>query len=197
MQLLYAKPSPFARKARVLLRERGLQDRILEVPVAPYESPTELIAANPASKVPALRLDDGKVIIESNLIAAHLDSLGSHPALVPLGQHAAQLQCWGRAEALTAAALTIVLEGRRDAALRSEAWVARQNAAIERTLAALELGHGDLASPLGYAHIVLGAALGFLDFRLPVIAWRDAQPRLATWFAEFSQRPSMLATAPA
>ncbi len=65
MQLFYAKPSPFARRARVLLRERGLQDRIVEVAVAPYDSPPELLAANPASKVPALRLDDGTVIVES------------------------------------------------------------------------------------------------------------------------------------
>ena len=117
--------------------------------------------------------------------------------MVPPGQHTAQLQCWGRAEALTAAALAIVLESRRDTALRSQAWVARQNAAIERTLAALEQSRGDLVLPFGYPHIVLGAALGFLDFRLPDIAWREAQPRLATWFAELSQRPSMLATAPA
>jgi len=48
----------------------------------------------------------------------------------------------------------------------------------------------------GYAHIVLGVALGCLDSRLSSIDWRGGQPRLAQWYATFAQRDSMRATAP-
>ena len=73
MKLYYAKPSPFARRVRVLLRERGLLSRIDEIATGPWDSPAELLAVNPASKVPTLVLDDGTTLTESALIATHLD----------------------------------------------------------------------------------------------------------------------------
>jgi glutathione S-transferase len=44
--------------------------------------------------------------------------------------------------------------------------------------------------------ITLGVALGYLDFRMPELAWRNNRPALATWYETFSQRKSMLATVP-
>jgi len=55
MKLYHAKPSPFARRVRVLLRERGLLSRIDEIATAPWDSPAELLAVNPASKVTQLQ----------------------------------------------------------------------------------------------------------------------------------------------
>ena len=76
MKLYHAKPSPFARRVRVLLRERGLMSRIDEIATAPWDSPAELLAVNPASKVPTLVLDDGTTLTESALIATYLDGVG-------------------------------------------------------------------------------------------------------------------------
>ncbi|MNQ66114.1 hypothetical protein D3C85_805960 [compost metagenome] len=39
-------------------------------------------------------------------------------------------------------------------------------------------------------------ALGYLDLRHPDLNWRDAHPQLSAWYAQVSQRPSMLATVP-
>jgi glutathione S-transferase len=195
MQLFFAKPSPFARRVRVLLRERGLLDRVAERATAPFDSAAELLAVNPASKVPVLVLADGSALSESFLIAAHLDTLGDAAPLLPEGHEVQALQLWGLAEGLTTAAWLMVIEGRRDQAQRSPAWVARQQAAVERSLAALALSPALHATP-GYAQFVLGAALGFLDFRLPALAWRDAQPQLADWYAVFAQRPAMIDTVP-
>ena len=44
--------------------------------------------------------------------------------------------------------------------------------------------------------ITIGAALGYLDFRFPDIAWRTTRPQLAAWQAGFDARPSMAATRP-
>jgi glutathione S-transferase len=84
MKLYHAKPSPFARRVRVLLRERGLLSRIDEIATAPWDSPAELLAVNPASKVPTLVLDDGITLKESALIATHLDGLGDAAPLLPV-----------------------------------------------------------------------------------------------------------------
>ncbi|MCK9689399.1 hypothetical protein [Scleromatobacter humisilvae] len=42
MNLYYATPPLFARRVRVLLRERGLLSRINEIAVASWDSPVEL-----------------------------------------------------------------------------------------------------------------------------------------------------------
>jgi glutathione S-transferase len=195
MKLYHAKPSPFARRVRVLLRERGLLSRIDEIATAPWDSPAELLAVNPASKVPALVLDDGTTLTESALIATHLDGLGDVAPLLPGAAMTRLLHAWGLAEGLTAAAWLAVVEARRDEAQRSPAWLARQRDAINRCLVALE-AVAPLPPAPSYAHIVLGVALGYLDFRLSSIDWRSGQPRLAQWYATFAQRDAMRATAP-
>jgi glutathione S-transferase len=126
MKLYYAKPSPYARRVRVLLRERGLLSRIDEIATAPWDSPAKFSAVTPMSKVPALVLDDGTLLTESALIAAHLDGLGDVPALVPGTAMTRMLHAWGLAEGLTAAARLIAVEARRDEAQRSPTWLARQ-----------------------------------------------------------------------
>jgi len=195
VKLYYAKPSPYARRVRVLLRKRGLLSRRDEITIAPWDSPAKLLAVNPTSKVPALVLDDSTTLTESALIAAHLDCLGDAAPLLPDAAMTRLLQVWGLAEGLTAAARLVVVEARRDEAQRSPAWLARQRDAIDRCLAALETV-APLPPELSYAHIVLGVALGYLDFRLSSIDWRSGRPRLAQWYATFAQRDAMRATAP-
>jgi glutathione S-transferase len=195
MKLYYSKPSPFARRVRVLLRERGLLSQIDEIATAPWDSPVELLAVSPASKVPTLVLDDGATLTESALIATHLDGLGDAAPLLPGADMVRLLHVWGLAEGLTAAAWLIVVETRRDEAQRSPTWLTRQRDAIDRCLAALE-SVAPLPSAPSYTHVVLGVALGYLDFRLSSIDWRSGQPHLAQWYATFAQRDAMQATAP-
>lgn len=126
MNLYYAKPSPFARRVRVLLRERGPPGRVEEIAIAPWESPVELLTISPASKVPAPVLDDGSTLTESVLIATHLDGLGDAAPLLPGDTMPRLLHAWGLAEGLTSAARSPVVEARRDVAQRSPAWLARQ-----------------------------------------------------------------------
>jgi glutathione S-transferase len=75
-----------------------------------------------------------------------------------------------------------------------EAFLARQKAAVDRGLAALEAAPPQGLSDIGA--IAVGCALGYLDFRFAGEPWRDAHPRLAAWFAEVSALPPMARTAP-
>ena len=83
MQLFHSPTSPYARKCRVVARERDLMADLEEVACNPMEDPAALHASNPLGKVPCLVLDDGMAIFDSPVIAEYLDGLGNAPALIP------------------------------------------------------------------------------------------------------------------
>jgi glutathione S-transferase len=76
-------------------------------------------------------------------------------------------------------------------------WLDGQRDKIRRTLAMLEKDAiAELTSHFDVAAISVACALGYLDLRHPDLRWREANPQLAAWFFEVSQRASMLATLP-
>ncbi len=198
MKLYVANTSPYARKARMVVIEKGLEDRVELISRNPYDESPDLKAANPLGKVPALVTDDGAAIFDSPVICAYLDGLSDESPLIP-----ASADRWRvlTAEALTDgildAAYNTVMERRRPEEERSEMWQERWASAIFRSVDAVEADLEGFQGPLSLAQIGLGAALGYLDFRLPDLAWREAHPRSAEWFAAFTQRPSMQQTDPA
>jgi glutathione S-transferase len=197
MQLIYAKPSPYSRKVRVTVLEKGVADRVEEIIASPMEDPAVLLAANPLGKVPALRLDDGQCLYDSWVICEYLDSLAPAPRLIPDGaERFAVLRRAALADGVLDAAVTARLELLRPEALRWAPWTDRQRRAIERGLAVMEQDVAALGPALTLAHIEFAFTLEYLDFRLPDLAWRAGHPALAAWLGAFSQRPSMLATVP-
>ena len=197
MQLIYARPSPFSRKARVVIIEKGLAGRVEDIVASPMEDPATLLDANPLGKVPALRLDDGRCLYDSWVICEYLDSLVPTPRLIPDG--AARFDLLRRcalADGVLDAAVTARMELLRPEDIRWAPWTDRQRRAIGRGLGAMAQDVAALGPTVTLAHVEFAVALGYLDFRFADIAWRDAHPALAAWFAEFNQRPSMQATAP-
>ncbi len=83
MQLYLNKTSPYARLVMVVIHEKHLAERVQLVLTDPWASPAELLAVNPAAKVPALVTDDGQAIIDSNCICGYLDDIGEGAALLP------------------------------------------------------------------------------------------------------------------
>ena len=71
MQLLANTTSPFVRIARICLIEKGLE--IEPTRVDPWADDARLRAANAATRVPTLVLDDGTPLTESLLIAQWLE----------------------------------------------------------------------------------------------------------------------------
>ncbi len=80
MKLYGASPSPFFRKARVVLEEKGLPyetENLVPVPKTP-----ELLALHPMGKIPVLR--DGETVVpDSSVICAYLEKKYPLPALYP------------------------------------------------------------------------------------------------------------------
>lgn len=197
MKLHFSPASPYVRKVMACAIARGIDGGIEKVATNPHASPAELLADNPLSKVPALVADDGTAIYDSPVICEYLDTLGSAPPLFPPTGSAARL----RAQIMHAAA-----DGILDAAVARRlqmphpqddgrrAFDARQKAAVERALAVLERDPPKGLSDIG--EIAVACALGYLDFRFANEPWREANPKLAAWFAEVSKLPPIAQTVP-
>ena len=198
---LYTSPTtPFGRKVMVLILEAGLTDhiKISEVSGNPLDPGSLPITRNPLGKIPALDLEDGPAIYDSRVICRYLDDLaqsGFYPAAPLLWQ---TLTLEATADGILEAALSMVYENRmRPEAKRFPAWIDAQWSKIDRALDAIDthwMAH--LAGRLDMAHIAVGCALGYLDFRLGARDWRHGRPGLTLWAANFGKRPSMQATMP-
>ncbi|QIK41283.1 glutathione S-transferase [Pontivivens nitratireducens] len=200
MKLYDSKTSPYCRKVMVLAHEAGQVDALtLDYVAGTAVSPGTLpVSVNPLGKIPCLVRPDGPALYDSRVICAYLDDLwGTN--LYPTGTRRWEtLTLEATADGMLDAALLWVYEVRlRDEAQWNHGWRDGQVAKVVRALDALEarwLAH--LHGPLDMGQIAIGVALGYLDFRQPVGAWREGRPALAAWYETFSQRPSMLATVP-
>ena len=197
MRLVIATPSPFARKARIALLEKGLRHEVIVQ--NPWQSS---IAANPLGKVPVLYLDDARVVHDSSVIVEYLDTLNAPPRLIPADPAARVLhrQVEAIADGICDAVVLIVTERARPEEKRSAEWLARQAGKLAPALDDLErlLGDNEFFSAHGFglAEIASGCALGYLDLRYPELDWRTDHPRLARLFARLAARDSFAATKP-
>ena len=200
MKLHYATASPFARKVVVCMHELGLADRVEVVAsaVTPVDPNADINAVNAIGKIPTLVLDDGSGVFDSRVICEYLDNLSDgsvFPAQGPERLKAMRLQAMGDGICDTAVAL------RYETFLRPEAhrwpeFIDSQKERLNRTFQQLE---DDFLGDLDGVHIgsiAVAAALGYIDFRMSDLGWRDGRPGLTAWYEAFSARPSMVATEP-
>ncbi|MGY4533665.1 glutathione S-transferase [Pseudomonas sp. TE3786] len=202
MTLFHNPASPYVRKVLVFLHETGQQDRVelQSVLLSPTNPSDAVNAHNPAGKIPALRLNDGSLLHDSRVIVDYIDHQHVGEPLIPRdgASRWRRLTLASLADALLDAALLI----RYETAMRPEEkhwadWLDGQQAKITRALAEFEAAaSAELPSRFDVASIGVACALGYLDFRQPDLGWRQTCPALAAWYAEVSQRPSMLATQP-
>ena len=201
MKLHFSPASPYVRKVRICAITRGIDSRIELVPCNPNTSPAALLADNPLSKVPTLVTDDGVALFDSPVICEYLDSLGDAPPMFPPAGaarwRALKLQAMG--DGILDACVPRRMEMQRPQDEGRAGVVARMRAAVERTLDALEADPPQDPKSSGavdIGSISVACALGYLDFRFPQQPWRGDRPKLAAWFAAFSQDPAVAATTP-
>jgi glutathione S-transferase len=199
---LYTNPaSPFSRKARVIIRELDLTRLVEEINVDTRDLSADFHRHNPLGKIPVLVLKDGSTIIDSPVICEYLDDLGG-------GKFFPKDTMWkqasGRWRALTLqaigdgicdAAVARIYEGRRPPELQSEQVIQKHVAAIIRSLDVLE--RAKFAEQPTIGEIAIACALGYLDFRLPELSWREGRSNLNDWYEGFAQRAAMKETWPA
>ncbi|WP_395610251.1 glutathione S-transferase [Pseudomonas sp. B22129] len=202
MTLFHNPASPFVRKVRVLLAETGQQDRVAlqGCTPTPVNPDAQVVQGNPVGKIPALRLADGSVLHDSRVILDYLDHQHVGNPLIPRDGSARwrRLTLASLADGIMDAAVLVRYEtAMRPADKHWDQWLDEQRNKIRRSVAELEQDAiAELSSHFDIAAISVACALGYLDFRHPDLQWRDANPQLAAWYAEVSQRPSMQQTQP-
>lgn len=197
MKLFYTKTSPYARKVRIMLHEKGLNDRIEFNEVNLRDKPEALFAANPLGKIPALVLDHGSTLIDSPVICEYLETLVPEPRFYPQGDarfHALALTAL--ADGIMDSAIAIFMEKLRPEELHFEKIIAKHYADIARAVAALEAQRAVFEKEMNIAAIAACAALAYVSFRRPEIKWQADAPALAQWHEAFSARESIRLTQP-
>jgi glutathione S-transferase len=196
MKLYITTPSPFARKCRVVAREKGVS--LEEVVVDPYANAPELLASNPLIQVPSLIAEDGLPLNDSPIICEYLDMVGSGPRLTPESgpERLRVRRIEATADGLLEMGVKLVLEKRRPEHERSPSWMERWAANMHRALDALEAA--DLsADDFHIGSLTAGIALTWISFRHPDFDWATGRPRLVALQAALEARPSFAATQPA
>lgn len=201
MRLLGSLASPFVRKVRVTLVEKGI-DCPLELENV-WAAGTTIQGVNPLGQVPCLQLDDGSALYDSRVICEYLDaSAPAHPLIPAAGPARIAVRRW---EALGDGVLDAIVlvrleEVQRTPQERSEKWSLRQMAKVDAGLAVAARDLGGNAWCVGHAlslaDITLGCALGYILFRYPGIDWRARHGNLAALYDKLIQRPSFSTTIP-
>ncbi len=198
MRLFMSPGSPFVRKCRIVIREKGLTAKVEEITLDfPYKTDAAHLAANPIGQVPALVADDGRAFIDSSLICEYLDSLAPQPRLTPPAGAArwTALRQEALADGVMEMSVKMVMESRRPEGEKSDTWVAHWRAGLIRALDAAE-AEAPAPETLDIGSISLAIAATYVEFRHPSVKWREGRPRLAALTDALEARESFRETAP-
>jgi len=197
MKLYITPMSPYARLARILVIEKGLQDRVevIEAKTRMPDSPYYQI--NPSGRVPYLIDDAGVGMEDSPLICFYLDSLDGKPRF-----HVHRETDWAyrrldaSARSLCDGVSVWVREMARPEKERSPFVLAHEVARAQRMADFFETHITDpvLQGEPRMAHLMLAVALDGARVRGPCDL-TDGRPQLAAWMRQMSARPSIQATA--
>ena len=200
MHLMKSTTSPFGRLAHAMLMEAGA-DFEVEL-LNPWADPAQLVALNPAKRVPTLRLDDGTVLTEAMVIAMHAADIapeGSHLKANTVAHYAIV----GMAVGVIEAAVNVMV-GRKltsddlgNPEFDAHPVAERRRETMRVGLGALDARVGDLREDrMGLAEILVVDAVQYMDFRFPGAAWRPDIAALDAWIRRVSHHPSIRETVP-
>jgi glutathione S-transferase len=202
MKLHYTRPSPYARKTIVVAHELRLIEQVelveITVPTIPTNPNPELARENPLVKVPVLVLDSGERLLDSIVIAEYLDSLSPGPRVFPASGSARwrALKLHALADGIMDAGVLVRLEGLRPEQHRWPTWVTAQHGKVLGALDYIESDPAILEGEFHIGHIALVCALEWIVFRDVHRDWPIGHPRLAAWYEQIRDRPSLIATRP-
>jgi glutathione S-transferase len=198
MKLHISPSSPYVRKVRVAIRELGLEDRIEEVITIPWDEGAHTAMENPTGKVPALVTDDGGNLFDSPVICEYLDSLSGQATLFPPAGPArwAALRRQALADAMLDAMIARRVEGNRPGDSDTEYWINRHWEAVRRCIDEMERTLPADDKPIDIGDIAIAVALAQVLYRFADQDWQPGRPKLAAWFEEIVQRPSLVQTYP-
>jgi len=196
MQLFTSPTSPYARLVRVVLAENQLSDRVEMHFLDPWSSPAELIALNPACRVPTFVTANGHALVETAVIVLFLEQRYPEPRLMPRDAVELVHRRLGLALSLLDAGIGVFTERRHGDAtttLAERRAQAMQRAAV--SVADAIDSHSTKDPDLG--ELALAVSLDWIDYRFATeVVWRSRYPAVAAWLDQMLARPSFVQTAP-
>lgn len=199
MQLLSNLTSPYGRIARVAMLEKNLN--VEPTLVDPWADDARLRAANAATRVPTLILDDGTPLTESLLIVSWLEATRPTPSL--LGSDAAGVVsragvAMGVIEAavhtlITRKVTAPVLFDETPVGLRRRRTMAEGIGRLEAEEARSTMAKSGTPSLDAISAVV---AIDYLHFRFPDAPWLPATPALDALSTRLRARESFAQTLP-
>ncbi len=199
-KLISATPSPYARKVRIALAEKGLAFELMTE--VPWDHTTATPKYNPLEKLPVLLLPDGGSVYESRFILEYLELMHPAPRLLPddvdgvLAAKRLEVLCDGVCDAIVLS----FFERTRASGCQSAEWLARQRRKIDGGLREMARLAGDrqwaVGDRFGLGDIAVGTAVGYMSVRMPEIEWRTLYPKIARLSARLEARASFTASVP-
>jgi len=199
-KLISATPSPYARKVRIALAEKGIPfELITEVP---WDSTTSTPKFNPLEKLPVLICDDGSSVYESRFIMEYLELKHPEVPMLPrdvdgiIAAKRLEVLCDGICDAL----ILMFFERQRAKEAQSSEWMARQKRKVDGGLREMTRLIGDrefaVGGSFGLGDIAAATAMGYISVRWPDLGVRDTYPNLARFSDRMEQRPSLQSSRP-
>lgn len=199
MRILYHQPlSPFSRKIRLALKEKGLDFELRAERV--WERRPEFLALNPACEVPVMVEPDGKAYADATAIAEYVDEVYPDRRLIgfdPAGRaETRRLVAWFDQKFHAEVTLNLVFER----VTKRFYGLGNPDAAAIRMGKQLIGSHldyiGDLSErrrwlsgdEFSLADITAASHLSCIDY-LGDVPW-DKHPRAKDWYARVKSRPS-------
>lgn len=191
--------SPFARRIAVTMEMYGIsfERRALSV----FRDFDAMLGIHPLGKAPSLQLHDGTILVESQIIAEHLDDLaGEGASLLPKAPavRTAMRSALGIAIALAEKNIALRIERAREGRGTGDPeWLARLPRQVSGALAALESrldGRNWLAGDV-MTHADIAAAIAWTDGsnKIADMLPADRYPRLAALNARCEALPAFRA----
>jgi glutathione S-transferase len=200
LKLISATPSPYARKVRIALAEKGLPFELMTE--VPWNRTTSTPKYNPLEKLPVLILEDGSSVYESSFILQYLELKYPQTPLLPgdvdgkIAARRLEVLCDGICDAVVLS----FFEKMRSEDARSQHWLDRQRRKIDGGVREMARLVGDrtfaVGDEFGLGDIAVGTALGYLRVRFPEFDWRSQYPNLVAFSARVEMRPSFANTVP-
>lgn len=199
MILRHSGPSPFCRKVDVVAKHHGLDGYIAAQDVDMMDKNESLRTQNPLGKIPALILENGRNIYDSDVIVEYFEEIGDGAKLIGNGADRIDiLTRYSLASGITEAALAVVYEKRmRPADMYYQPSVDYQMGKISRGLDRLREDLPQLEK-LDIANITTACMLEYLDLRVNedlrdgtglgknMGQWRTSHAGLEAWLVKFN-----------
>ena len=200
LKLYVTTNSPFARLARLVVLEKGLESRVEQIIAKTRQANSPYYRVNPSGRVPCLVLPDGRRLEDSQLVCHYLDHLDAAPRFEPpagdAGLEVRRLE--GLARSLVEGVSVWIREGFRPPDEQSPGVIAHERERAVRLVDVWEseVGHPALQGSLGnMAQLTLITAL-HLERWNPDFKWRVGHPNLVKWAESLADRPSIRDTMP-